>query len=276
MKNRHVIGITLALIVLLILAGREISLLPDGKLHLYLLDIGQGDSILLVTPAGRQVLIDGGPDMSALEKISKYMPFFDRKIELLVLTHPDSDHITSFPDLMRRYKTEYLMFSGIIHEQGRYEDMLNEIKKQQIKLISPDPGTIISLGDGVKLDVIWPPAGIFGVKPENVNDTSVVLRLIYKDHSVLLTGDIEEKVENQILQSGVDLKSDILKVPHHGSRTSSSTGFLLAVDPDLAIISAGRDNEFGHPHRDVLERYRNFGIPVRLTAGEGTLSLVFE
>lgn len=266
----------MTLCILLLLAVREYRLLPDGNLHLYILDIGQGDSILLVTPSGKQILIDGGPDLTTLERLGEYMPFFDRTIELVILSHPDADHLTALPDVLRRYKVEHILMTGAQHHSSRYEKLLAMIEEYNVRVILADPAHDISMGDGVILDVIWPPPDVFGTEPKNANDLSVVVRALYGTSSILLTGDIEEEAEHAILASGADVRSTVLKVPHHGSRTSSSTGFLLAVDPELALISAGRDNQFGHPHPDILSRYASYGIPTQNTGQNGTISLSFR
>jgi len=263
------------LLALVFLLFHEISLLPDGKLHVYFLDVDQGDAILLVSPSGKQVLIDGGPNTTVLEHVGKYLSFFDRTIELLILTHPDADHVTGAPEILSRYRIERVLFPGTQHSSGRYEAFLSYLEEQGVTIIEPDPSIDIDLGDGLVLDIVWPTPEVFGTKPKNANNPSVVVRALFGDTSILLTGDIEKEAETSILAMGTDIRSTILKVAHHGSKTSSSTGFLLAAQPELAIISVGRDNHFGHPHPDVIERYRQMGIPVRTTAEEGTISLVF-
>lgn len=257
---------------------REINLLPDGKLHLYVLDVGQGDALLMVTPSGAQILIDGGPDLSALSQLDRYMPFFDRTLELVVVTHPDADHIGALSDVLRRYTVDQILMTGADHTSGKYDALRSVIAERSIPVLYPDPSVDIVMNDGVVFDIVWPneasrhDASTTG----SSNNQSVVLRVLYKDHSILLTGDIEREAEREILASGADIQSDILKVAHHGSRTSSSTGFLLAVDPDLGLISAGRENRFGHPHTSVMDRFRHFAIPIKTTASEGVISLEFE
>ena len=272
----------LTLAVLLIAIGsmaslllREVALLPDGHLHTHILDIGQGDSILLVSPSGSQIIVDGGPDLSALERIAEYMPFFDRTIELLVLTHTDLDHIAAFPEILRRYHIERILMTGIETDQARYESALQEIFTQKTPVILADPAKDIRFSDGLTLDVVWPPSSVFGSRPKKTNNTSIVLRALFGTGSVLLTGDIERDAEMAILATGADIRSDVLKVPHHGSKTSSSTGFLLAVRPLRAVISLGRDNSYGHPHASVLDRFAFFHIPVRRTDLEKTISFSF-
>ena len=270
---RHILFVCVLAASLCALALREVLLLPDGKLHLYFLDIGQGDATFIVTPSGKQILVDGGPDMSTLEHLGIYMPFFDRSIDLVVLTHPNADHMTALPEVLRRYHVSSVLLSGSDYNLGRYSAMIEQILLQKISVVLADPATDIDMEDGVVLDILWPQSDT--VSDFDVNNASVALRLLYKDNSVLLPGDIEALAENIILQSGVPLRSTVLKAAHHGSKSSSSTGFLLAAEPELVIVSAGRDNRFGHPHAGVLDRLENMSIPLRSTAKEGTISLTF-
>jgi competence protein ComEC len=271
--------VSLGLIVISLLLIREIALLPDGRLHLYILDVGQGDATLLVTPSGKQILIDGGPDLSALTQLDGLFPFFDRTIELLVITHPDADHITALPEVLSRYTVEKILMTGASHSSGAYDALRSIIQQQSIPVMFPHPSADIVMGDGVVLDVIWPHIAETSrrdVSSLSSNNQSIVLRALYNDHSMLLTGDIERKAEKLILASGADIRSDVLRVPHHGSRTSSSTGFLLAVNPEIGLISAGRDNRFGHPHKEVTDRYKRLAIDIIATSKQGTVSLVFD
>jgi competence protein ComEC len=134
-----------------------------------------------------------------------------------------------------------------------------------------DPTKDIDLGDGVTLDVIWPPPTLLGRDMKDVNNSSIVARVLYGSDAVLLGGDAEEKEERDVLASGADIRATVLKAGHHGSKTSSGTGFLLAVDPDTVAISCGRDNSYGHPHQVILDRFRALGIPARVTAWEGDI-----
>ncbi|OGJ64460.1 hypothetical protein A3C37_05265 [Candidatus Peribacteria bacterium RIFCSPHIGHO2_02_FULL_53_20] len=272
-RNRRILGL-IGLLGFFSLFAQEIHTLPDGHLHTYILDVGQGDSILLVSPSGKQILVDGGPDLSALQGIGNHMSFFDRTIELLILTHPDLDHIAALPEIVERYKVGAILLSGIDTPQPQYQRLLARIAKQKIPVIIADPGKDIVFEDGLILDVVWPPRNTFGIQPKKVNDTSVVLRAIYGSSSILLTGDIEEPAERAILKTGADLQSTILKIAHHGSRTSTSTGFLLAVHPEAAVISVGKDNMFGHPHWAVMERLKRQRMRIQRTDQEGEISLV--
>lgn len=252
----------------------EYQKLPDGRLHIYIMDIGQGDSSLIVTPSGKQIIIDGGRDGATLAELPRHISFFDRTIDLLVLTHPELDHIAAFPEILRRYKVGGVLMTGVQAGLPLYTDFLTLIKEQKIPIYIADPAKDLDMGDGVVLDVVWPKPTLFGQKyGDKLNDTSVVFRLMRNGEPfALFTGDLEEKGENELLQTGADLRAPLLKAGHHGSKTSSSTGFLLAVSPKEVGISAGKDNSYGHPHAMVTGRYQKFGIPYRLTATEGTLT----
>jgi competence protein ComEC len=253
---------------------QEIDKLPDGRLHAHILDVGQGDSILLVSPSGKQIIVDGGPNLSALEGIGRHVSFFDRTIELLVLTHPDLDHIAAFPVMLQRYEIGAILLTGIITAQPQYQRFFVEAANQHIPIITADPRKDVDIGDGLVLDIVWPLQGTFGTQPKKTNDTSVVMRAIFGSGSILLTGDIEEPAENAILKTGANLHSTILKLAHHGSRTSTSTGFLLAAKPDLVVISLGKDNPYGHPHPSVIDRLNAMNIPIQRTDLGGDISLV--
>ncbi|PIR54396.1 hypothetical protein COU75_01135 [Candidatus Peregrinibacteria bacterium CG10_big_fil_rev_8_21_14_0_10_42_8] len=271
MKNIFIIFLCASLL----LCAREISLLPDGKMHLYILDVDQGDSFFVVTPQGKHILIDGGPNLSTLEHLGKYMSFFDRDIELVIVTHPDADHITSLPNVLHRYTVNNILLSGALHTSGRYQELLDTISQKEISVLLPSPTQDILI-DGITLDIIWPPPNIVGLHPSSQNNFSIVTRMMFGNDTILFTGDIEEEAEQLILASGVNVRSTIMTAPHHGSRTSSSTGFLLEVNPDLILISAGKDNRYGHPHGDVLDRYTSLNIPIKTTPSLGTISMKFD
>ncbi|MBI3331903.1 MBL fold metallo-hydrolase [Candidatus Peregrinibacteria bacterium] len=276
MKNSP---ITQWLICLLALTGmaamlhRELRLLPDGNVHVHFLDVGQGDSALLVSPTGKQIVIDGGPDLAALEAVGSRMPFFDRSIDLLVLSHPNVDHLVALPSFLRRYRVEKILLTGIAYDVGRYEELIAAVEDRKPEIIFSDPAKDLDMGDGLLLDVLWPPKDIESISFKDVNDSSIVLKAMYGKESILFTGDIEEFAEKEILATGADLRSTVLKVAHHGGKTSSGTGFLLAVDPRLAIISVAANNSYGHPHPSILGRLKALQIPVQMTKDEGTISL---
>ncbi|MEK7137439.1 MAG: MBL fold metallo-hydrolase [Patescibacteria group bacterium] len=275
-----------ALLGAFLLLGHEWQLLPDGNLHVALLDIGQGDAILITTPRNQRILFDGGPDLTVLERLEEELPFFSRHLDLLILSHTDADHVTGLPEVMRRYDVDRVMLTGVVRDTAVYQAFLEEVKKSDAEIIIADSEHDLDFGGGVLLDVLWPAENISGKVVKEPNNSSIVAKLIYQDHptspdglhgaSILFTGDIEEKVEEELLKLGLDLDADILKVPHHGSKTSSSEAFLRAVSPELAVISVGAENTYGHPNPAVLARYKALKIPVRRTDREGKVEVVFE
>jgi competence protein ComEC len=265
----------LILLGLIILAWREWRVAPKGYVIVDVLDVGQGDGIFITGPSGQQIVVDGGPDLSILDGIGRRMSFFDRSIDLLVLSHPHLDHIFAFPEILKRYNVKAVLITGMAYDQSRYEEFLKLLRAQQTPVIIADPAKDLDMGDGLRVDVLWPPP-VYAGKEGDANNTSIVFKLTYGQDSMLFTGDMETEEEREVLSANVNIDSDILKAGHHGSRTSSSTGLLLAVSPDLAVISAGRENQFGHPHKEVLRRFEKMGIPYKTTATEGSVRLMFD
>jgi competence protein ComEC len=266
-------SLMIIVVALITLVTKESLLLPDGKVHMYFFDVGQGDATLIVSPSGKQILIDGGPNLSVLEHLKKYMSFFDRSLDLIVITHPDKDHITALKEVIRRYNVDFILLTGVKHDTAMYKNLLKKVLQKNIKIIAPDPKKDIDMGDGLILDIVSIHNKEIESHVKNMNNSSIVLRALYKNTSVLLTGDVEESEEQNILASGAPLYANILKVPHHGSNTSSSTGFLLEVSPEISVVSAGKNNKYNHPHKKIMERYKSFNMPVLNTAKIGTISL---
>lgn len=234
-------------------------------------DVGQGDAILLTSPSGKHILVDGGPDLSLIEHLGKTLPFFDRTIDLLVITHPNTDHFFAIPLLLQHYHVRAALLSPIPSSLPIYHTILQALLQKKIPILTPSPDIDIRFADGVILDTLWPPRAMHEKWQKDANNAAVVLRAIYGDKSILLTGDIEKKAEMAILASGTDIHTTILKVAHHGSKTSTSTGFLLASSPQAAVISVGRNNMYKHPHPSVVTRLLHFSINVTTTAENGTI-----
>lgn len=220
-------------------------------------DVGQGDSIFIETMDKKQILIDGGPDLSVLEKIGRIMSFYDRYIDIVVLTHPEQDHLNGLIEILKRYNVGAVITSGIIKDTDQYKEFIKIIKEKNIPVYIAKLGGEIDFGNNIKLNILYPFESIAGKEASDVNNFSVVSQLIYNNFKLLLTGDIEKSAENKLINSGIDLKSDILKIAHHGSKTSTSDEFLKKVDALLAVILVGKDNKYGHPHQEVLDRLKN-------------------
>ena len=270
---RNPLMILLALeAVAIVLCAHELMRLPDGHMHVAFLDVGQGDSTLVTTPSGKRIIVDGGPDMSLLHHLGERLPLFDRRIDLLIMSHPQLDHMAAFPEVLRRYQVGHVLMTGVNYKLAQYREFLDLMKEQHIPLWLADPSQDIDFGDGTVIDVAWPRPGLFGKDfGDDVNNSSVVVRIMEGSGAVLFTGDMEEKEERAVLASGADIAATVLKVGHHGSKTSSGTGFLLAVHPSLASISCAKVNHYGHPSKSVIERFRMLGIPTHVTGWEGTV-----
>ena len=225
---------------------------PDGRLRVSVLDVGQGDAILISSPGGGQILVDGGPDGALLaDLLGSRMPFRDRTIELVVLTHPHSDHLAGLTEVLRRYDVEVILEPEIDYGSSDYAEWRRLVAGEGSQTVSAHAGQTIDLGGGAYATVVSPPAS---AEPLQVNDASVGLRVVFGNASFLLTGDMYATAERAALARGEALDSDVLKVAHHGSRTSSSEAFLRAVGPVAAVASAGEDNSHGHPHDETVAR----------------------
>ena len=232
----------------------------DGILEVTFFDVGQGDSIFIETPNDKQILIDGGPDNSILEKLNQTMPFYDRTIDLIILTHPDADHITGLVEVLNYYQVEHILTSGLKKNTAVYMKWKELIEEKNISLSLAQMGQKIILQNEIVLEILWPNQNLISSYSNPVNNVSVVTRLIYNDIEILLTGDIENKVENYLVNQDFELESDILKLPHHGSKTSTSYNFLKAVNPKVVVISVGENNKYKHPSQEVLERIKDLII----------------
>ena len=224
-EKRVATGLTMVVI----LASVHVSRLPHGRLVVDFLDVRQGDSILLSLPTGERVLVDGGPEQKVLEELGEVMPFLDRRIDLMVLTHPHADHVMGLVQVLKRYEVKAVLFSGVNYESSIYEAFLAEIRRQGIPLTVAMADRDFFMRD-VAFDVLFPFESMLGDTLSNVNNGSVVMKVTYGLHTILLTGDAEVDVEADLSEAHdrgeIDLKSEVMKAGHHGSHTASSPAFL--------------------------------------------------
>jgi len=223
----------------------------EGQMVVYFLDIGQGDATLIRTPSGNDILIDGGPSNVLIQKLGKYLPFHDRDIEIMILTHPDSDHVTGLVEVLRRYKVDRVLMTGVLAETISYKSFLAEIEKNNIEVEIIDHPEQVDLGGGVTFDILYPTESFSGQAVKSTNNTSITGQLIYGRTTVMLTGDLEN--EEDLVTRDLNLKSDIYHVGHHGSNNANDLNFILAVNPQYAVISVGADNRYGHPNFRTLK-----------------------
>jgi competence protein ComEC len=261
-----------ALVVCASLVWVAVSVLPGTKLTVSFLDVGQGDSILIKTPAGQQILIDGGPNPDTVcQQLGKRLPFWDKSLDMVVLTHSDDDHLVGLMGVLRHYKVSQVLESGF-GEGPVYREWLTEVEEREIDWTIARAGQEIDLGEGIVLEVIYPREDPLEGTESELNSNSVVLRLVWNEVSFLLTGDADDAAEQDILYGGVlhGLDCTVLKVGHHGSKYSTSPEFLSAVDPQVAVISVGEGNTFGHPSDELLARLN--GVEVYRTDECGTIT----
>jgi len=245
----------LPLLIVAILVWSVALTMPDDKLHVSFLDVGQGDAILIQTSNGQNIIIDGGPDPQKINlELSKKLPFWDRTIDLMVCTQPQADHVTGLVDVLQRYKVKQVLEPGVSYDLAIYQEWLRIIQDKGIEYKIARAGQEINLGDGIKMEVLNPPESLFEGTSHDVDNNGVVLRLSWGQFSFLFTADIREEAEFELIGQRANLRSTVLKVAHHGSRTSTTSQFLAAVDPEVAVISVGADNPFGHPSPEVVER----------------------
>jgi len=279
MKRKYFLLIAGFLLTLNVFCWKEIFALTNNNyLSVNFLNVGQGDSAFIETPEMHQILIDGGPGSVVLSKIAKEMPFWDRSLDLVILTHPEADHMQGLLDVLQRYKANYILWTGVIKSAPEYDQWIKVLEKQEkegAKILIAEQGQEIKAGD-LKIDTLFPFKSLEGQRlTASANDTCVVNKLIYGKDSFLFTGDITSDTEKKLVDSGEDIASDVLKVAHHGSKYSSSDLFLQAVSPKIAVIEVGK-NSYGHPTPETLQRLENFGIKMFRTDKDGDVEFVSD
>lgn len=254
----------------------ERNLIEKNYLKIVFLDVGQGTSIFVQTPQKRQVLIDAGPGRESSRKLGKYMNFWDKHIDLLIASHPDADHIGAFPEIVKNYDFDYFLKNETLSETSYF----TELEKRLVGKRSVDikMGDVIWIEENIYIQVLFPDVDATEFE---ANSSSSVFKLVYEkgggEFTMLFTGDAPIKIENYLVSLfGEELKSDILVVGHHGSKTSSGENFLKAVDPDYSVITVGRDNKHGHPHDVVLERLEKYAGEIMRTDTMGDIKFLVD
>ncbi len=251
---------------------------PNGQngLTVAFLDIGQGDSILIKSPGGKIMLIDGGRSTNLAQRviIPKLNEWGASQVDVLMPSHPDQDHIAGLVGVLENFPVKAAALTGQVHSTQIYERLLTDIRDKNVQAIKVRTGTDIPFDSAVKIEVLGPDEQ--AVQDDDTNNASIVIKLTYGSTSFLFTGDAEFPEESAMLAHGFDVRSTVLKLGHHGSRTSTDADWLKQVQPQLGIISAGKDNSYGHPHPEVIAALKQLNIPYIRTDEHGTITVTSD
>lgn len=274
MTNSKIARLALLIVVTLVLGGGFIVLRGQPKetrTQVYMFDVGQGDSFFIQTKNGRQMLIDGGKDATVLGELARVMPWGDMSIDIVLATHPDLDHIGGLDEILKRYKVDMVLTSEVGGETQEYKNLITLIEKKDIPLYSVRQGMILDLSPDESFTILFPDRD---VRDWETNAGSVVGVFKSGERSILFTGDSPAPIEQYLAATIPDqLDVDILKLGHHGSRTSTTAALLKVATPSLALVSAGKNNSYGHPHKEVTDLLKQFFISFVSTQQEGTVLL---
>ncbi|PIR73863.1 MAG: hypothetical protein COU40_00190 [Candidatus Moranbacteria bacterium CG10_big_fil_rev_8_21_14_0_10_35_21] len=277
-------GLVFLLVLALLVGGIIFFYQKNQALEVIILDVGQGDAIL-ISEGSNQILIDGGTSgKKLLEKLGEYIPFWDRQIEGIITTHPDQDHIGGLIDAFQTYKiktifktearSSSLVFSALekaIEKEKPARNAFGKAEAGGMEIVEAKKGVKIKFPSGAEIDIQYPFASLNKLNEKDSNAGSVVAKLIFGENSFLFTGDLPSTQEAELIKNKVALKANILKVGHHGSKYSTSQEFLNEVKPEEAIISVGKNNRYGHPTPEVLERLKNIGAQIFRTDETGDI-----
>jgi competence protein ComEC len=271
----HILAIILVIAILTLgnIYREYLSLQRDlNTSTLISLSVQNGDATLIKSK-GSVILVDTGTSDDVVESVRRHLGFFERTIDVLVLTHPDRDHIGGTLGILKSYTIKQIILTGVREpEDVLYQEILHEIKRLDIPVTKGVYGTNIK-HTAIELEIIWPLEELWGVEVKDANYHSIVLQGKVGDSNILLTGDIDIKAEQQLLRANLLEDVDILKVGHHGSKTSTHPIFLTNTKPEIGIISSGINNPFGHPHPIVIDNLQEKGVKIRQTALEGDIRI---
>lgn len=268
-RHAGVAALAALLLIASVLWQASLRAIGEGGLTIAFLDVGQGDAIFIESPTGTQILIDGGPDSSVIRGLSRVLPFYDRSLDMLLVSNPDQDHFAGFIDVLARYDVALVVEPGVAKDSSAYRRFRERVQAEGAAHIVASRGMVFDLGEGTALRILFPDRDAAALEP---NTGSIVALLEYGETAALFPGDAPKAVENFVASlDGARLRSDILKVGHHGSKTSTGDALLAAALPSYAVISSGKNNRYGHPHKEVLDTLARFGVEVLRTDTSGTI-----
>lgn len=275
----------ISLFIILISAIVIYKLITPQKLRVSFLDVGQGDAILVQTPSGKQMLVDGGPTNIILSRLSKEMSYFDREIDVIVATHPDADHVTGLIPVLEKYKVDTIVLSSSDGSTQVFDDFNKQVADEKSVIQIAHTGDVIDFHDGVIVQILYPQKN-YREKKNDTNDASVSMVINYGEQSFLLTGDLPTAKENKLFESGLtnlrprrestDSKIIVYKAGHHGSKTSSGEQLLSYIKPEYTIVSAGKNNKYGHPNVETIERLQKYTKEIISTIDRGSIYFVTD
>ena len=244
-----------------------------SEIDIYILDVGQGDSTLIISPLNHKILIDGGPNGLVAEQLEEVLPFWDRKIDVIMLTHPDADHVSGVVDVVQRYDVDKILLTPAKGDNSGYRALNKQLAELKIQSMNFLKGQKLHVPGGLTFISIWPPSDSKWNDPQNTNELSQVVQLNYKEFSMLFTGDIDTQIANHLNDGQSFSDIDALKVPHHGSKYGLNSIHLQTLTPLISTISAGADNRFGHPAPGTIERLKGAGSQVYRTDRHGRIHI---
>jgi len=256
--------------IMAFLAYYFLTVTQEDRLQVHFFDVGQGDSILFITPDKKYVLVDGGPGSDVMEGLGKTVPFWQDKLDYVIATHGDSDHITGLVDVFERYRVENFVYNGEQKNTLVYKRLMQLVDGSNAKVINATSESDFFIGCCLYIDMLWPTDGYDDVLGSN--DSSVSFVASYGEFDIYLAGDLSSQYEIQMLSSQ-NYDIEVHKASHHGSKSSSPLGLFELLNPDVSVISAGEDNRYGHPHNDVLAVLQQAGVQVYRTDYHGNISI---
>lgn len=292
LSRKHFIS---GMVIGIILLFAYIFSLPDGKLHIFFCNVGQGDAAYIRTPSNQDMLIDGGPDDKVLACLGKHMAFYDRTIDIVLLTHPQKDHLQGLISVIERFNVKYFVIGVEGNDTGGYKLLVDRIKKKNVPIKNLYKGDKFSLGQ-VEFDVLWPEKNwvaqhlnpslsdlsylsnsrVLGMQTDTeLNSFSYYLDLKFGSFSTLFTGDGDRKIQPDIMKVNDLPQVTVLKFPHHGSKTGIMPEFLDLIKPKLAVISVGK-NSYGHPTKEALNLLKERSISTKRTDLDGEIEVVSD
>jgi len=242
----------------------------SGYFRVVFFDVGQGDAALLITPEGRTILIDGGPDKKVLRELGRVLPFWQRQIDLLIITHAHDDHISGLIEINRRYLIKKVIYNNLDFNTPALRALIKSLKENNAIMIGAETGAAFKFDNNCSLNILSAAKEL----QKDDNDYSVVTMFNCLNKKILFTGDAGLAIENKLLSQNINLRADMIKISHHGSLSANSLKFLQTVKPQAAVISVGADNKFGHPSPIILNRLANLAVGIYQTDKWGSLEFL--